>query len=198
MADPISLSAMSIGASAGGGILNAFSALGEGKSSKAMYGYQAQVARMNADIDRQNADWERTKGEIEAGQYGLKAAQQFGAIRTGQAASGLDVNSGSNAEVQASQRKLINIDNETIRANAAKAAYNYDVKAVMDENQAKLYDAAGANAEKASYFKAAGSIIGSVGSVSSKWLAGTQSGVFGSGTGPIKLFGPDQTVVGYA
>jgi hypothetical protein len=157
------------------------------------------VARLNAQIDRQNAEWELTKGGIEAQQYGMKAGQQFAAIRTGQAASGLDVNSGSNAEVQSSQRKIIQMDNETIRANAAKAAYDYTVKATMDENQAALYDYAGAQAEKAGKLKALGSIIGSVGSVSSKWLAGSQTGMYGGGgTGGIKLFGPDQTVVGYA
>jgi len=199
MADPVSLSMMSIASSAGGGILSAFGASSEGKSQKAMYDYQSSVARLNAQIDRQNAEWELNKGEIEASQYGMKAAQQFGAIRTGQAASNLDVNSGSNKDVQDSQRKIIQMDNATIRSNAAKQAYDYSVRAVMDENQATMYTTAGVNAQKAGNIKALSSIIGSAGSVASKWSAGTQSGIFGgSGTGPIKLFGPDQTVVGYA
>lgn len=199
MADPITMSAISMASSAGGGILSASGAMSEGKSQRQMYDYQAQVARINAQIDRQNADWERDKGVLEGAQYGLKAAQQFGAIRSGQAASGLDVNSGSAAEVQTSQRKLIRMDDSMIRANAAKTAYNYDVKASQDENQATVYNIAGANAEKAGKIKALGSIIGSVGSVASKWTAGSQAGIYGGGGGGgIKLFGPDQTVVGYA
>lgn len=199
MADPISLSALSLASSAGGGVLSAFGANAEGKSQKAMYGYQAQVARLNAAIDRQNAEWELAKGDREAVQYGMKAGQQFAAIRTQQAASGLDVNSGSAAAVQDSQRKIIQMDNEAIRENATKAAYNWNVKATMDENQANIYDYAGAQAEKAGKLKALSSIIGSVSSVSSKWSAGSQSGLFsGGGTGGIKLFDENQRVVGYA
>jgi len=200
MADPITLASLSLASSAAGGGLSAVGALGEGKSSKAMYGYQAQVARINADIDRQNSEWELTKGETESRQFGMKEGQQFAAIRSGQAASGLDVNSGSALDVQGSQRKVAQMDDATIRSNAAKTAYDYTVKATMDEDQAKLYTAAGDNAEKAGYLKAAGSILGSVSSVSSKWLQASQAGIFGggSGTGPIKLFGPDQTVTGYA
>lgn len=196
MADPLTLSAISMASSAGGGVLSAFGNVAEGKSTKAMYDYQASVARINSDIDRQNAEWERSKGEIEGQQYGLKAAQQFGEIRTGQAASGLDVNSGSNLAVQNSQRTLARMDEATIRNNALKTAYDYDVKSTTDLNQAALYDTAGKNAQTAGYIKAASSIIGSASSVSSKWLSASQVGIGGSG--PIKLFGPDQTVTGYA
>jgi hypothetical protein len=193
------MTALSIGSSAGGSVLSAFGALGEGKSQSAMYGYQAQVARLNAQIDRQNAEWELAKGDTEALQYGMKAGQQFAAIRTGQAASNLDVNSGSAKEVQDSQRKIIQMDNATIRENATKAAYNWTAKAAMDENQATLYDYAGAQAKKAGALKALGSIIGGVSSVSSKWTTGVQSGLIGGGgTGGIKLFDENQRVVGYA
>lgn len=199
MADPVTLSALSIASSAGGGVLSAFGAKAEGQANRQMYDYQAQVARINAQIDRQNAEWERTKGELEAQQYGMKAGQQFASIRGVQAASGLDVNSGSAADVQRSQRTITAMDNATIRANATKAAYNWDVKAVMDENQANVYNIAGANAEKAGNMKALSSIIGSVSSVSSKWMVGSQSGIIGAGgTGGIKLFDENQRVVGYA
>ncbi len=197
MADPVTLSTLSLASSAGGGLLSAFGAIGEGKSQKSMYGYQATVARMNADIDRQNAAWELQKGGVEQQQYGMKASQQFAQIRADQGASNLDVNTGSARDVQTSQQKITSMDLQQIGANAAKTAYDYTVRAAMDENQAKVYDVAGANAEKAGFFKAAGSIIGTAGSVSSKWLQATQAGI-GGGSDPIKLFGPDQDVVGYA
>lgn len=198
MADPITLSTLSMASSAGGGILSAFGGIAEGKSQRQMYDYQAAVSRINADIDRQNAEWEINKGDIEGQQFGLKAGQQFGQIRTAQAASGLDVNTGSAKDVQDSQRKLTYMDEATIRSNAAKTAYDYTARAATDENQAKIYQTAGANAERAGYLKAASSIIGTAGSVSSKWLQGSQAGIGGSTSGPIKLFGPDQNVVGYA
>lgn len=168
-----------MGASAGGGLLSAVGSIFSGQSQKKQYDYQSAVARLNADIDRQNAEWELTRGEQEAGQYGMKAAQQFGAIRTAQGASNLDVNSGSALAVQGSQRKITAMDEATIRSNAAKTAYDYTVRAAADENQAKLYSAAGENARTAGYIGAASSIIGTAGSVSSKWLQAKTAGIYG-------------------
>ena len=179
MASPIALSGMSIGASAGGGLLSAVGSIFGGKSQKKMYDYQSAVARLNADIDRQNAEWELTKGGIEGQQFGLRAGQQFAQIRTAQGASNLDVNSGSAVAVQGSQRKLNYMDEATIASNAAKTAYDYTAKAAADESQAKLYSAAGENARTAGYIGAASSIIGTAGSVSSKWLQAKTAGIYG-------------------
>lgn len=170
--------AVGIGASLAGGLLSAFGAEKQGQSQQKMYQYRAQVAKINADIDRQNSAWELTKGESEAQQYGMKAAQQRGMIRAAQGASGLDVNSGSNAEVQQSQEKIKNIDMATIRSNAAKIAYDYRTKATMDENQATLDIMAGDNAKTAGDIGAASSILGSVGTVASKWQQGSSIGMW--------------------
>lgn len=191
--------AVGLGSSLAGGILGAVSAEREGQSQSSMYNYQAQVSRINAQIDRQNSEWAQHKGDVEGLQYGMKAGQQFGQIRAAQGASGLDVNSGSAKEVQDSQRTITHMDEAQIRENAGKTAYDYRFKATTDENQAGLYDRAASDATSAAHLKAIGSIIGSAGSVSSKWMAGSQAGLFGGGSGgPIKLYGPDQTVTGYA
>lgn len=195
MADPVSLSTIGLGTSAAGGAFSALGNIFSGNSQKQMYDYQSQVALINANIDKQNAEWELNKGELEATQKGMQAGQQFGQIVAGQGASNLDVNSGSNRLVQQSQQKLTQMDLSTIRANAAKNAYDYTVKSVQDTNQAAIYTQAGKNAQTAGYIGAASSIIGSAGSVASKWIQGSTAGIGGSG--PIKLFGPDQTVTGY-
>lgn len=188
-----------LGSSLAGGILSAFSAEKEGQSQSQMYNYQAQVSRINAQIDRQNSEWAQQKGDIEGRQYGMKAGQQFGQIRAAQGASGLDVNSGSAKEVQQSQRTITHMDEAQIRENAGKTAYDYRFKQTQDENQAGLYDKAASDVKSAAHLKALGSIIGTAGSVSSKWMAGSQAGMFGGGSGgSISLYGPDQTVTGYA
>lgn len=169
-----------LGASLAGGMLSAFGAQKEGQATQQMYNYKAQVAKINAQIDRQNAEWARNKGEQEAVQYGMKASQQFGKIRAAQGASNLDVNSGSNARVQESQKKVTAMDLTQIRANAAKTAYDYEFKATQDENQATLNTMAGENAETAGNLKMAGSLIGTAGSVSSKWLQGNSAGLWNS------------------
>jgi hypothetical protein len=170
--------AVGLGATLAGGILGAVGAQKQGESQQQMYNYKAQVSKINADINRQNAAWARDKGEKEATQYGMKAAQQRGQIRATQGASGLDVNSGSAKEVQRSQEKIKDIDMSTIRENAAKIAYDYETKAVMDENQAELDKMGGEYAKEASNIKSIESILGSVSTVSSKWQHGSSIGLW--------------------
>lgn len=170
--------AVGIGASLAGGLLSAFGAGKQGEAQQSMYNYRAQVARINAQIDRQNATWTRDKGEREAEQYGMKAAQQRGAIRAAQGASNIDVNSGSSKEVQRSQEKVKDMDLATIRANAHKVAYDYEAKAVMDENQASLDVMTGQYAKQAGDIKQIESLIGTASTVSSKWQQGRSTGLW--------------------
>ena len=60
--------AIGLGSSLAGGILGAVSAEKEGQSQSQMYNYQAQVSRINAQIDRQNSEWAQQKGDIEGRQ----------------------------------------------------------------------------------------------------------------------------------
>ena len=167
-----------LGATLAGGVMQAMGASKQGDAQQSMYNYRAQVAKINADINRQNASWARDKGEREAVQYGMKAAQQRGAIMTAQAASGLDVNTGSAAQVRESQQKITTMDTAQIRSNAAKIAYDYETKAVMDENQATLDTKTGEYAKEASQYKVAESILGTVSTVSSKWQQGRSTGLW--------------------
>lgn len=180
--NPSSLGAAGLGASGGGSILSAFGSIASGSANQDMYDYQASIARLNQQIDLQNAEYSHQVGEQQAAQYGLKAAQQMGGIKVAQAASNLDVNSGSAVQVRASQSKLNQLDTDVIRSNAAKTAYNYEVKATMDSAQANLYDMAGSNAFSAGLIGAGSSILGGIGSVSGQWLQGQKVGMW-SGTG---------------
>jgi len=177
MADPATIGMISMGSTLIGGIMQ-----GEGKkqsyeAQSRVYNYQSQVAKINSDIDKQNADYAINKGEQQAVIAGMKGAQEFGHIRAGQAASGFDVNTGSNADVQAGQRKITAMDMDTIRANASKVAYDYNVKSVEDINQAGLYTMASSNASQAGDLALMSSLVSTAGSVSDKWLSGRQSGL---------------------
>lgn len=171
--------AVGLGASLAGGMLSAYGAQKDASATQSMYNYRAQVSRINADINRQNAAWARDKGERETVQYGMKAAQQRGGIITAQAASGLDVNTGSAKQVRESQQKIVDMDTSQIRSNAAKIAYDYETKAVMDDNQSTLDIMSGKHAKQAGDIKALGSILGTVSTVSSKWQQGSSIGLWG-------------------
>lgn len=183
--------AIGIGTSLAGGILGAVGAKKSAAAQQQMYDYQAGVAKVNAQIDRQNAEYSINYGEQQATQFGLKERQQEGQIKVAQAASNLDVNSGSAVDVQTSQRKLGQMDMTQIRSNAAKTAYDFNVKATMDENQATLDTMAGENARSAGNINAMSSILGSIGSVSSKWMQGSQMGMWSTSGSSRETMGLD-------
>ena len=180
MADPATLGAVSIGSSLIGGIMGGVGKKQEAEAQSQMYAYQAKVAQINADLDKQNADFAINKGEQQAVIAGLSGAQELAKIKVGQAASGFDINTGSAAEVQASQRQITGMNMDQIRANASKVAYDYNVKSVEDLNQAGLDTFASINASQAGDIAMAASLVSTAGSVSSKWLSGQQSGIFPS------------------
>lgn len=167
-----------IGTSLAGGLLSAYGAEKMGTAQQSMYNYQAAVAKINSTIDKQNADWALHVGEVEAEKYGIGARQRMGAITAAQGASGLDVNRGSAVDVRRSQQEVTGIDLNQIRTNAAKTAYDYNVRSTMDTNQATIDVMAGQNAKIAGDIQATASILGTVSSVSSKWLQGKQIGMF--------------------
>lgn len=163
-----------------GGITSAFGNYEGGQAQKKMYDYQAGIARLNKQISDQNATYARQIGEVSAANYGLKAGQQMGRIKSAQASQGLDVNSGSAAQARASTAKLQSNDIAMIRSNAAKTAYNYTAQGVQFGAQAQLDTMAGRNAAYAGMISADSSLVGMASSVSSQWLSGQRLGLWGS------------------
>lgn len=180
MADPFSLAAISIGSSALGGATGAVGSIMGGNSQASMYQYQAGIAQMNAQIAKQNASYATAAGEVTAQQSGMKTSQEIGAIKAGQGAGGLAVGSGTNARVVDSQLQVGQEDQALIRSNVAKQAYGYEVTAAQDTAQAQLDTQAASNSKTAGYIGAFSSLLGSAGSVSSKWLQASNAGVFNS------------------
>ena len=168
-----------MGSSIAGGILSAYGAEKGGQATQQMYNYQAAVAKINSQIDLQNRDYALNVGGQQSVIEGLKGAQEFGQIRASEGASNINVNTGSSTRVQDSQRTVTAMDLTQIRSNAAKTAYDFTVRSVMDTNQAALDVIAGQNAKTAGDISAMSSILGSAASVSSKWLQGSQIGLYG-------------------
>ena len=138
---------------------------------------------MKAQLAKQNADYAVQAGDMSARDYGLKSRFQAGQIATSQAASGVDVNRGSAVDVQKSQKLVSDIDVGTIRNNAARKAYGFQVESAVENSQAKMYDSAASGAKTAGYLGAFSSLLGGVSSVSSKWLQGNSVGLWSGGGG---------------
>lgn len=177
MADPISLTLAAVGSAAaiGGGITGAIGSKYSGEAKARSYEYQAGIAQINESIQKQNADYARKSGEVVASEVGAKAKQTMGLIKAGQGASGIDVNSGSAVQVRDSQEKKGEFEQAVVRSNAARQAYGYETAALNQQANVGL-DKMGAEASRtAGDLGAASSILGSVGSVATKWIGASSS-----------------------
>lgn len=83
--------------------------------------FKAQTAEETINAGNTSADWQR-----------VRTGQAVGTQRSVQAANGIDVNSGSAAQLQDDTAMLGELDALTIQNNAAREAYGYRVQAKQD------------------------------------------------------------------
>lgn len=151
----------------------------------AQYAYQAQVASNNAEIARQNERLAAQRGEAEATAVGLKNKAMMGQLFAEQAASGVDVNTGSAASVRQSAAVLNRLDALTIRSNASLEAFNFRTQADNYLAQGGLYSQAAASARRSKFGGVAGSLLTGASSVTGKYLDWQAAGGFGGGARTI-------------
>jgi hypothetical protein len=180
MADPTAagVGAVGLGSSILGSLFQASGAKASANAQAGQLTYQAGIANLNAQIAQQNASYAQLQGEESAAKYGIGARQTAGHIIANQAASGLDVRSGSAKQVQESQHTISTIDQNQIRENASKVAYDYETQAAGAKAQATLDTMGAANVKQAGNINVASSLIGGAGSVATKWLQASQMGLF--------------------
>ncbi|SDD95547.1 hypothetical protein SAMN05216337_1017148 [Bradyrhizobium brasilense] len=164
VAAPLALIAGGIGAG-----VSAVGTLEGGAAAANAADYQAQVARNNAIIARQKADYAIKSGQQQAATQSMKGAATGGKIKANQAASGVDVNSGSAADVQTSQRELAKLDSDTVLNNAELKAWGYRTEATSDEAQAQLSDLQAEQAPIGAALSATGGLLSSASSLGGKW-----------------------------
>lgn len=166
-----------------GGLVQAGSSLAQGNASANQYNYKAGVAMVNKRIAEQNRDYAFTTGGVESARYGVQAAQRAGQIKVAQAASGVNVNTGSAKLVQDSQHAADITAEGTIRSNAARRAYGFITQAASFDEESKMDLTAAKTAKSAGEIGAVSSLLSSATGVASKWYQGTQSGLFSSRSG---------------
>lgn len=100
--------------------------------------YQAQVAKNNAVIAHQNAGYAAEAANVKGEQEGLKARDATGRVRAAIGANNLDVNTGSPADVQTSERELGFLNTSTVTSNEALQVYGYQGQQQNFLSQAQL------------------------------------------------------------
>lgn len=139
--------------------------------------YNSQVDKINASVARQDAVYAGAAGEAKTYTQGLKNREIAGAIKTNQAASGVDVNKGSAVDVQASQDAVGQLDAMTIRSNAAREAYGYETKAASFENQARLEQKEASNDKTAGWLSLGSTLLNAGNEAGSEFEKFQQAGM---------------------
>ncbi len=137
-----------------------------GIAQKNALNYQAQVAQNNQIIAQQNAQYAMAAGYAKTAMVSMKERATGGAIKAAQAAGGVDVNTGSNKDVQVSQREIGKLETETEMNKAQLAAYGYRTQAMNFGAQAGLYRYEAPQAETGAELSA----LGQVTSAAGKWF----------------------------
>lgn len=155
--------AIEVGVAVAGAAASAYGAMQSAHAQAESGKFNAQLAKNNATIAAQNADYAGKAGEAEAGVQQMKNRAKIGGILANQAASGIDVNSGSAVDIRQSAAELGQLDTETVRANAARKAYGYQIDEVDAKNQSKLDLYGAKTAKTAGTIGAAGTVLGAAG-----------------------------------
>lgn len=91
--------------------------------------YRAGIANQNMQIERAAARDALERGAEEEKRQYTRNAQRQGEIRAAQAANGLEVDFGTNADVQDDAKRIGLEDAATVRENARRESRGYDIRA---------------------------------------------------------------------
>lgn len=138
------------------------------------------MANNNATVAEQNARRAEQVAANNAQAKSMEARARLGKVKATQAASGVDVNTGSALDVQVGTRELGKLDTDTVFSNDLVKAYGYKSDAQSYRSQADLlrYGAQGLEAragseETSGYLKAGGTLLSSASSLPfGKWAGG--------------------------
>lgn len=186
--------AISAVASVAGAGITALGAINQGNAAGDAAAFQAQVARNNAAIAEQDARRQEVVAAQQAQNKSLESAARLSRVKAAQAASGVDVNTGSAVDVQAGTRMLGQLDAETVLSNEMLKAYGYRSRASSFLAQSALDEARGSYSRAAGYTRAAGTLLSSVSSLPLKWLGGGGGGSVTSSVDSVP--GPDAWAMG--
>jgi len=175
-------------------------------NAAAKAGLQEQEARnaagrlfdWNAGVAELQARDAEARGVIDEARFRQQISKFIGTQRTVQAASGTDVNYGSNVDVQADTAYLGELDALTIRTNAAREAWGYRVEGVDMKARAEISRKSGVQAAEAgraqrsaANWSIAGNILGTGSSLlAAKYGFGKQQKTFTPTRNNLRLVAP--------
>lgn len=162
-----------------GGVTGAMGAIASSNAQAGAARYNAEVAQINAEQAKRNAQFESESGMAQAAMQERKTRALEGSLKANQAASGVDVNSGSALDVRSSAAELGELDAISVRSNATKAAYGYQTQENSFKNEATLDESEAKKAKTAGALSATGTLLGAAGTGFDNYYRYKLAGGFG-------------------
>lgn len=116
------------------GILSGVQTIGTAAAQYSAAGAQDAAAAFNQKLAALQVADATARGEQQAQRLAMQARQIAGTQRTQLAASGVDLTSGSAADVQADTAKWAAVDAETLKNDAARNAWGISTQSLLDTN----------------------------------------------------------------
>ena len=156
MCDPVTIGVAMAGSSA----LAAYGQIQAGQAAKQAGDYNSAVARNNEIIANRQAEDAIKRGDIAADEQRRKVARIGGAQKAAIGASGVALDSGTALDIFGDTAAFGELDALTIKSNATREAYGYQVQGMNFAADAAMQRVRGNNAQRASYIQAGSTLLG--------------------------------------
>lgn len=179
------MTALTLGAAVVGTGMNVFGQLKQGKAARDAGESQAQREEYNAGVAEMQAKDAIARGHEQEGHLRSQVRQVIGGQRAALAAQGVDVGMGSALDVQADSARSGELDALTLRNNAKREAWGFQVEAQDRRYAADIARRTGQQAYTASKWGAANAILGTGANLMSSRMWGSGSKTIGGGGRPL-------------
>jgi hypothetical protein len=154
------MTAIALGTAIGGAVMSGVGQIKAGNAAARAAESQAQQLEFNAGVADLQAQDATQRGLEEEQRFRTQVRGLVGSQRSALAAQGIDVGSGSAADVQADTAYLGELDARKIRANAQREAWGYEVEAADLRMGADVARKGGQAAKSASRWGVANTVLG--------------------------------------
>lgn len=172
------------------GIAGIFTAKKKAQAVRAQANYEAQQQEFNAKLNEFQAQESIRQGESQVKQVRKESRQVVGAQRAALAAQGIDVSSGSAAQLQEDTVRGSTENVITIRNNAWREAWGYRLNGANQRSQAQFTRATGEYRAKdtilSSGINAVSGIVNTGLQVGTTAFTGGYSGIFSSAASALR------------
>jgi hypothetical protein len=165
MCDMISMAIAGVASTA----LSAYGQIQAGQQAQAAADYNAAVARNNQIIADRQAEDAVKRGQVAEEEQRRRTRAIAGTQRAALAASGVQLDQGSPADILADTAQFGELDALTIRNNAEREAYGYRVQGMNFGAEAGLQQGRASSAMTGAYLGAGSTLLSGATSVADRW-----------------------------